>query len=111
MNLGTIEEPCPTFIRASLSNEEEDKYMSLLTEYRDIFAWSYKEMLGLDSKVVVHHLVIKLGYRSIKQAQRHFQVELIPQIEVEDNKCWDLCPKLIDCKYNSLIIINKVLLL
>ncbi|KAA0052799.1 uncharacterized protein E5676_scaffold148G00410 [Cucumis melo var. makuwa] len=44
VNLGTIEEPRPTFISASLSSEEEGKYMSLLVEYMDIFAWSYKEM-------------------------------------------------------------------
>lgn len=86
VNLGTIEEPRPTFISASLSNEEVDKYMSLLTEYRDIFAWSYKEMPGLDPKVAVHHLAIKPGYRPIKQAQRRFRPELIPQIEVEVNK-------------------------
>ncbi|KAA0025350.1 uncharacterized protein E5676_scaffold718G00320 [Cucumis melo var. makuwa] len=59
VNLGTIDEPRPTFISASLSSEEEDKYMSLLTEYRDIFAWSYKEMPGLDLKVAVHHFAIK----------------------------------------------------
>ena len=86
VNLGTIEEPHPTFISASLSSEEEGKYMSLLTEYKDIFAWSYKEMPGLDPKVAVHHLVIKPGYRPIKQAQRRFRPELIPQIEAEVNK-------------------------
>ncbi|KAA0064172.1 uncharacterized protein E5676_scaffold218G00600 [Cucumis melo var. makuwa] len=60
--------------------------MSLLTEYKDIFAWSYKEMPGLDPKVTVHPLAIKLGYRPIKQAQRCFRPKLIPQIEVEVNK-------------------------
>ena len=62
VNLGTIEEPHPTFISASLFNEEEDKYMSLLTEYKDIFAWLYKQMSELDSKVAVHPLAIKPGY-------------------------------------------------
>ncbi|KAL4022918.1 hypothetical protein IC575_016664 [Cucumis melo] len=60
--------------------------MSFLTEYKYIFAWSYKEMPGLDPKVAVHHLAIKLGYRPVKQAQRHFLPELIPQIKVEVNK-------------------------
>ncbi|KAA0055957.1 uncharacterized protein E6C27_scaffold319G00830 [Cucumis melo var. makuwa] len=86
VNLGTIEEPRSTFISASLSSEEEGKYMSLLTEYKDIFAWSYKEMPRLDPKVAVHLLAIKPGYRPIKQAQRRFRPELIPQIEVEVNK-------------------------
>ncbi|KAA0058514.1 uncharacterized protein E5676_scaffold606G001280 [Cucumis melo var. makuwa] len=78
VNLGIIEEPRLTFITASLSTEKEGKYMSLLTEYKDIFAWSYKEMPELDLKVAVHHLAIKPGYRSIKQAQRRFRPELIP---------------------------------
>ncbi|TYK09810.1 ty3-gypsy retrotransposon protein [Cucumis melo var. makuwa] len=55
-------------------------------ECMDIFAWSYKEMPRLDPKVVVHHLAIKLGYRSIKQVQRRFRLKLIPQIKVEVNK-------------------------
>jgi len=33
--------------------------LELLFEYKDISAWSYKEMLGLDPKGVVHHLSIK----------------------------------------------------
>ncbi|TYK30008.1 uncharacterized protein E5676_scaffold587G00090 [Cucumis melo var. makuwa] len=82
VNLGTIEKPR----RASLSSEEKGKYISLLTEYRDIFSWSYKEIPGLDPKVAIHHLAIKPGYRSIKQVQRSFRPELIPQIEVEVNK-------------------------
>ncbi|KAA0051508.1 ty3-gypsy retrotransposon protein [Cucumis melo var. makuwa] len=86
VNLGTIEEPRPTFISGSLSSEEEGKSMSLLTEYKDIFSWSYKEMPRLDPKVAVHHLAIKPRYRPIKQAQQRFRPELIPQIEVEVNK-------------------------
>ncbi|KAA0063066.1 uncharacterized protein E6C27_scaffold468G001830 [Cucumis melo var. makuwa] len=68
MNLGTIEEPRPTFISASLSSEEEGKYMSLLTEYKDIFAWSYKEMPGLDPKIEVEvNKLIEVGFiREVK---------------------------------------------
>ncbi|KAG9450336.1 hypothetical protein H6P81_010301 [Aristolochia fimbriata] len=44
VDLGTTDDPRPTFLSASLSAEEEVKYMSLLHEYRDIFAWNYTEM-------------------------------------------------------------------
>ena len=30
--------------------------LSLLKAYKNVFAWSYKKMSGLDPKVVVHHL-------------------------------------------------------
>ena len=43
-------------------------------------------MAGLDHTIVVHHLAVKPGTRSIKQTQRCYQYELIPQIEVEIDK-------------------------
>ena len=43
-------------------------------------------MSGLDPKVAVHHLAVKKGVRPIKQAQRCFHPDLIPQIEAEINK-------------------------
>ena len=38
VNIGTTEDPRPIFINASLSLEEEDVYVELLKEYRDVFA-------------------------------------------------------------------------
>uniref|UniRef100_A0A6N2MMH1 Retrotransposon gag domain-containing protein n=1 Tax=Salix viminalis TaxID=40686 RepID=A0A6N2MMH1_SALVM len=86
VNLGTDENPRPTFINANLSPEEEANYMELLMEYRDIFAWSYDEMPGLDPRVAIHQLAVKHGARPIKQTQRRFRPELVSQIEAEVNK-------------------------
>ncbi|XP_070045945.1 uncharacterized protein [Nicotiana tomentosiformis] len=52
----------------------------------DVFAWSYKEILGLDPKVAVHHLAVKNGARPVKQAQRRFRPNLVPVIKTEVNK-------------------------
>ena len=70
VNLGTEQDPRPIFISAYLTLEEEKSYLDLLKEYRDVFAWSYKEMPGLDLKVAVHHLAVRKNVRPIKQAQR-----------------------------------------
>ncbi|KAM2200491.1 hypothetical protein ACFX1R_000437 [Malus domestica] len=43
-------------------------------------------MPGLVPIIVMHRLVVKPGTRPIKQTQRRYQSELIPQIEVEINK-------------------------
>ncbi|XP_071924992.1 uncharacterized protein [Coffea arabica] len=86
INLGTSEDPRPIYISASLSPDEEKAYIELLREYQDIFAWTYKEMLGLDPKVAVHHLAVKKGVRPVKQAQRRFRPDLIPLIEMKVNK-------------------------
>ncbi|KAM1212301.1 hypothetical protein ACFX2G_003942 [Malus domestica] len=86
LNLGTSEEPKPIFVSALLNADEIEKYYQLLLEYKDVFAWTYKEMPGLDPIIVVHHLAIKPGTRPIKQTQKRYRSELIPQIEVEIDK-------------------------
>ncbi|XP_060183015.1 uncharacterized protein LOC132612963 [Lycium barbarum] len=86
INLGTDEDQRPTYVNSLLTVDEESAYVELLKEYKDVFSWSYKEMLGLDPKVVVHHLAVKNGTRPIKQAQRRFRPELVPLIENEVNK-------------------------
>ncbi|KAL0413584.1 UNVERIFIED_CONTAM: hypothetical protein Sradi_1560100 [Sesamum radiatum] len=86
VNLGNTEDPRPIYTSASLTQEEEEAYIELLHEFKDVFAWSYKEMPGLDPKVAVHHLLVKKGARPVKQGQRRFRLELIPLIEAEVNK-------------------------
>ncbi|KAL0416096.1 UNVERIFIED_CONTAM: Transposon Tf2-12 polyprotein [Sesamum latifolium] len=86
VNLGNIEDPRPIYTSASLTQEEEEAYIMLLHEFKDVFAWSYKKMPGLDPKVAVHHLSVKKGVRPVKQGQRRFRPELIPLIETEVNK-------------------------
>ncbi|KAM1179958.1 hypothetical protein ACFX2G_019469 [Malus domestica] len=86
LNLGTNEEPKSIFVSASLSVNEIDKYYQLLLEYKDIFSWNYKEMPCLNPTIVVHRLAIKPAMRPIKQTQRCYRPELIPQIEAEIDK-------------------------
>nr|GMC62943.1 uncharacterized protein LOC109150426 [Ipomoea batatas] len=86
VDLGTPENPRPIFISTLLSDEDEEIYVELLKEYIDVFAWTYKEMPGLDPKVAVHRLAVKKACRPVKQAQRRFRPELIPSIEGEVNK-------------------------
>ncbi|XP_070054487.1 uncharacterized protein [Nicotiana tomentosiformis] len=86
VNLGTDEEPRPTYLSALLAIDEESTYIELLKEFKDVFAWSYKEMPGLDPKVAVHHLAIKNGARPVKQYQRRFRPDLVFLIKSEVNK-------------------------
>ncbi|XP_049378083.1 uncharacterized protein LOC125842824 [Solanum stenotomum] len=86
VNLGTDEDPRPTYLSAFLEVDEQIASMNILKEYRDVFAWSYKEMPGLNPKVAVHQLAVKNGSRPVKQAQRYFRPDLVPLIENEVNK-------------------------
>ncbi|CAL9005906.1 unnamed protein product, partial [Prunus brigantina] len=66
INLGTEEDPRPTFISALLKEPIKGELIALLQEFRDCFAWHYHEMPGLDRELVEHKLPIKDGYLPIK---------------------------------------------
>ena len=56
--LETNEDPHPIYVSTMLTPDEEKKYFHLLSEYKDLFTWSYKEMSGLNPKVAA-----QLGHR------------------------------------------------
>jgi len=58
LNLETKEDPRPIYVSTMLMLKEEKQYLKVLSDYRDVFACSYKEMPSLDHKVTVHNLAI-----------------------------------------------------
>ena len=52
-NLGTIEN---VYIGADCSQDEIREYTELFKEFRDIFAWSYDEMPGIDPRIIEHEI-------------------------------------------------------
>ncbi|KAM1216037.1 hypothetical protein ACFX2J_012369 [Malus domestica] len=66
INLGTNDEPNPIFVSSLLTPEELEDYRCLLQDYRDMFAWGYQDMPGLDTKVAVHRLAISKERRYVK---------------------------------------------
>uniref|UniRef100_A0A2N9IAW3 Reverse transcriptase domain-containing protein n=1 Tax=Fagus sylvatica TaxID=28930 RepID=A0A2N9IAW3_FAGSY len=55
-------------IRSSLSLSEKAQLIPLLKEYRDVFAWQYEEMLGLEPDLVVHALNVDPGIQKLLAA-------------------------------------------
>jgi hypothetical protein len=89
INLGTEEDTRPTFISASLPEEVSGKLKIFLKGYMDCFAWSYKEMPGLDPNVAVHYLKIDPTFKPIKQASRRMRIELEEKVVEEMKKLID----------------------
>ncbi|MGZ7848033.1 hypothetical protein ACXVWQ_10740, partial [Haemophilus sp. SZY H57] len=83
INLGSVE--CPKFISISscLNNNLKVSLEQLLLEYKDIFAWDYTEMPGLDRKLVEHKLPIADGAVPVKQAPRRLTPAVIETIHSE----------------------------
>ncbi|XP_034229479.1 uncharacterized protein LOC117638438 [Prunus dulcis] len=83
INLGTEEDPRPTFISTLLEEPLKSELMALLQEFRDCFAWHYHEMPGLDRQLVEHKLPIKDGYLPVKQARRRMSMDTELKVKEE----------------------------
>lgn len=60
MNLvNNDEEPRSIFISVDLSTELQQVVLVLLREFKDVLAWTYIEMPGLNSWLITHKLKIK----------------------------------------------------
>ena len=60
--------------------------LNLLKEYKDIFAWSYEQMPGLDEKLVTHELHVTPCCKPVKQSARVFRPEIEVKIKEEIDK-------------------------
>ncbi|CAL2271820.1 unnamed protein product [Prunus armeniaca] len=76
--------PRPISISVHLTSEEKKALVSLLKEFRDVFA--YEEMPGLNPNLVSHTLNIELGTKLVVQPRRNFHPEIEKQIKVEIEK-------------------------
>ena len=55
----------------------------MLQDYMEIFAWSYEDMPGLDTDIVVHHLQTKEDCPLVKQKVRCMCPEMSEKIKVK----------------------------
>lgn len=83
-NLGTNDDPKAIFVSALLSLDEVEEYYQLLLKYKDAFAWTYKRLAR--SRSLHCRAPPKPGGKLVKQVQRYYQLELIPQIEAKIDK-------------------------
>lgn len=87
--MGNEEDPKLTYINALLLEKDQEVLKSLLLEFKDCFAWTYKEMLGLDRNVAIHKLAINPNAIPIKQAPRRIRVGLEKHIIAQTMKLID----------------------
>ena len=52
INLGIDDEPKMIQVGNTLTVSEKDTLVALLIEFKEIFAWSYEDMLGIDIDIV-----------------------------------------------------------
>ena len=86
INLGTEEDRKEIKIGASLEANVKKQVIELLREYVDVFAWSYRDMPGLDTNIVVHRLPLKPECLPVKQKLRRTHPDMALKIKEEVQK-------------------------
>ena len=86
IDFGTPDQPREIKIGSSLSPDERSRLIDLLRSYLDVFAWSYEDMLVLDSSIVQHHLPILPHARLVKQKLRRLHPRWSLQVKEEIQK-------------------------
>uniref|UniRef100_A0A2N9GQ01 Reverse transcriptase domain-containing protein n=1 Tax=Fagus sylvatica TaxID=28930 RepID=A0A2N9GQ01_FAGSY len=80
------EEPREVKIGTRSTTEQKEALIALLREFHEIFAWSYQDMPGLDTDIVVHKIPLKPECKPVKQALRRMKPEVILKIKEEVEK-------------------------
>jgi hypothetical protein len=73
-------------IGASCSPDEVVTYTSLFKEFRDIFAWSYEEMPGIDPEIVIHEIKTYPNVKPVRQRLRPIYPRKAAAINLEVEK-------------------------
>ncbi len=86
MNIGGLGQLRFVKISKDLPEEEKKKLTKLLRDFKDIFAWEYGEMPGLDPMMVSHKLNISPNVYLVKEPPRKYRPDVEEKIKHEIDK-------------------------
>lgn len=77
-NIGTREDPKIIKLSKTLSPEVKQRYINLMKEFPDVFAWSYEDLIFYDTNVIQCVIQIKEDHKPFKQKLRRIDPLLMP---------------------------------
>ncbi|RDY13001.1 Copia protein, partial [Mucuna pruriens] len=86
VNIGSEEEVKEVKVGLAMCSDDRNQLVQLLTEYIDIFAWSYRDMPRLGNEIVEHKIPLELNYPPVKQKLRRMSPETSLKIKEEVKK-------------------------
>ena len=86
INLGTEEDKKELKL---VDNPEREEMIALFREYLDVFAWSYKDMPGLDPEIAAHKIPLYPDAKPKKQKLRRMRPDMSLKIKEEVVKMWE----------------------
>ncbi|XP_052479577.1 uncharacterized protein LOC128034775 [Gossypium raimondii] len=73
-----------------ITEETKRDLIVLLQEFKDVFAWSYQDMLGLNTDIVVYRLPIRDDCKPVQQKLRRMRPDVVLKIKEEVQKQFDV---------------------
>ena len=86
VNLGSETDRKDVKIGANLEDSVKNKLIQMLHDYVEVFTWSYEDMPGLDTVIVVHCLPMKEGCAPIKHKVHRMRPDMSEKIKVKAMK-------------------------
>ena len=74
------------YVGKCFSPSELEIYNALFHEFRDVFAWTYDEMLGIDSSIVEHEIKMYPDVKPVRQRLRQVHPKKATAIKAEVEK-------------------------
>ena len=81
INLGIEEDKREVKVGANLEPSVKKRLIQLLYEYVEVFAWSYEDMSGLDTDIVVHRFPTREDCPPVKQKVRRMRPDMSEKIK------------------------------
>ncbi|XP_071926061.1 uncharacterized protein [Coffea arabica] len=86
INIGTKTEVKKIKISVHLNKGQRKEMIKFLTMFQDVFAWSYDDMPGISTDIVVHRLPTDPNFLPIKQKPRKFKPDMSLKIKEQIEK-------------------------
>ena len=86
MDLGTEEGPKPLNVAKEMPREEKNVMIDLLTSFRDVFAWSYEDMRGLDPQLDQHQIHLSRDTKPVAQRRYRMNPNYAAKVKEEIDK-------------------------
>ena len=85
--MGTMENLRPVSVAKEMMPEEKSEMVTLLKEYKNVFAWSYEDMKGLDPKFYQHQIqILSKDAKPVIQRRYRMNPNYIVKVKEEIDK-------------------------
>jgi hypothetical protein len=88
-NIGTKEDPKHVKLSRSLSKEKRAKYVEILKQFYDVFAYTYEDLRTYDIVFIEHKIPLKEEAKPFRQELRQINPMLFPIMEKDIKKLLD----------------------